>query len=83
MLSCKKPTVFADVCLAAWSLHLAGPKYRRIDKRKYEIGSDENMYENQFIYNFISRFLLVPYHTIQYSVLSVGILVHALTRIKY
>ena len=35
---------FEDVCLATWTLRLAGPKYRRIDKWKYEIGSDENRY---------------------------------------
>ena len=35
---------FECACLANWSLRLAGPKYRRMDKRKYKIGSDENRY---------------------------------------
>lgn len=35
---------FGEVCLAVWSLLLAGQKYRKIDKKKYEVQGDENRY---------------------------------------
>lgn len=33
---------FNSVCLATWSLRMAGPKYRKMDRKKYVMGSDEN-----------------------------------------
>lgn len=35
---------FSPVCLEVWSLRLAGRKYRKIDKTKYEIKDSENRY---------------------------------------
>lgn len=33
---------FASVCLAPWSLRLAGRKFHKIDGRKYNVQGDEN-----------------------------------------
>ena len=33
---------FSEVCLATWSLRLAGGKYRKIDRTKYTVHDDEN-----------------------------------------
>ncbi|XP_028418667.1 uncharacterized protein LOC114544290 [Dendronephthya gigantea] len=41
---------FSDVCLSIWSLRLAGPKFRRIDRQKYKMGSDENRYLRSVAY---------------------------------
>ena len=35
---------FTEVCLATWSLRLAGQKYRKMDKKNYEVHGDENRY---------------------------------------
>jgi hypothetical protein len=33
---------FPSECLSTWSLPMSGPKYRKIDRKKYEVGDNEN-----------------------------------------
>ena len=46
---------FKPVCLEVWSLRLAGRKYRKLDKKKYQQTDSENRYkfssENDFVAN--------------------------------
>lgn len=37
---------FDSVCLATWSLRLAGRKFRKIDGKKYKVQGDENRQVN-------------------------------------
>ena len=37
---------FGPVCLAPWSLRLAGRKFRKIDGKKYNMQGDENRQVN-------------------------------------
>ena len=47
---------FNSVCLDIWSLQMAGPKFRKIDGRKYAKHDDENRYVHTYVLSSYVKF---------------------------
>ena len=47
---------FNSVCLDIWSLRMAGPKFRKIDGRKYAKHDDENRYVHTYVLSSYVKF---------------------------